>query len=127
MNARSTTQDKKAELKFRVSSPEDLDKIAQASAAKHSMTARQVNVFFDTDALDLNKERYTVRLRRENDIYELGAKSPGITDAQGIKTEIDEQEERPFEPQLARKILEGEADPLDTLVKVRPNAPGACR
>lgn len=113
---------KELELKFRLTRAEDLDLVISAMSAVHVTTARQVNMFFDSDALDLDKEKYTVRLRMENGAFELGAKSPEIKGPEGIRSEKEEQEHKPLSPEHAEAILQGRADPLDVLVKVRPQA-----
>ncbi len=92
--------------------------MAHASSASHIKTARQVNLFFDTPEIDLDQNKFTVRIRKEDRKFELGAKSPG---GQGISSQIDEQEVL-VEGGLAEEILEGKTNPLDALLAKKPES-----
>jgi uncharacterized protein YjbK len=108
------------ELKYCVKAPDDFDKLAKAAKA-HIKTVRQVNTFFDSDGLDLNSARFTVRLRKEDAMFILGAKSPELKDQSGRQTNRDEKEV-PLESEVAQEILEGKADPLQVLLVGNPEA-----
>jgi uncharacterized protein YjbK len=112
-------KEEELELKFRVTRSEDLDLLASALKAAHVATARQVNTFFDSDAFDLDKNKYTVRLRKENGVFELGAKSPETKGGGGIQTQKDEPKIKSLSADIAKAILAGSDDPLDVLIKVK--------
>jgi uncharacterized protein YjbK len=109
------------EYKYRVSKPDDLDKVIMAAAAQQVKTVRQVNAFFDTQQHNLNGKKITVRLRKENESFILGAKGQAVPDLSGRQTRKEEWEAQ-IEPDVAEAMLQGKEDPLKILAQKQPCA-----
>lgn len=107
------------EIKLAVGSREALDAISAAAGGKPVGTARQVNHFFDTDALDLDGAKHVVRVRDEDGAFFLTLKGPS-KEAQGGALTLRSEEEITLDPATASGLINGGSDPL----AVMENAPG---
>ena len=103
------------EFKLLVDGPEALEAVARAAAARgarRAAPARQVNHFLDTAAGALRAGDAVVRLREEGSRWVLAAK--GAAEQAGelhrrVELELD------LSSEVAARVLEGRADPLELL------------
>jgi uncharacterized protein YjbK len=104
------------ELKFRLESSAQAAALLTAvvGGAWSRAPVRQVNHFFDTAGGDLNRARYTLRLRVQEGENLLTAKGPERKSPDGTLSDKAE-DERPVGPAEAGRLLRGEHSPLDAL------------
>jgi uncharacterized protein YjbK len=108
-----TGSGKEIELKFRVADAEELEALKAALGGKVGAPVEQVNHFFDTGELDLNRTKHVLRLREEVSSFLLTAKGPGGSEERAL-SERTELETR-IDPTTAAKFLDGSASPLSVL------------
>lgn len=103
------------ELKFQLASQSELNAFTRALGGSVGDSVAQVNHFFDTPTLALNRAKHTLRLREEAEREPLlTAKGPERHSADGLLSEKDEVEER-IARSLADSLLRSEASALDAL------------
>jgi inorganic triphosphatase YgiF len=109
-----SAQGKEIELKFALADALELEKLSAALGGEKRAAVEQVNHFFDTADLDLNRAKHTLRLREENrSNYLLTAKGPGGSEA-GALSERTELETHVDEA-TAKALLDGARSPLEVL------------
>jgi hypothetical protein len=100
------------ELKRRLTGPDAADRLLEVLGAV-ACDVQQVNHVFDTADRGLHRARHTLRLREEAGRFILTAKGPsrGVGASVSVRSEAESE----IEPDVARRLLAGEGDPLAEL------------
>jgi hypothetical protein len=100
------------ELKRRLAGADAADRLL-AVLGPVASDVQQVNHVFDTPDRGLHRARHTLRLREEAGRFILTAKGPsrGV----GVSVSVRSEAESEIEPDVARRLLAGEGDPLAEL------------
>lgn len=100
------------ELKRRLVGHDAADRLVQVLGPVAS-DVEQVNHVFDTPDRSLHRTRHTLRLREEAGRFILTAKGPsrGVSGSVIARTEAESE----IEPELARRLLSGQGNPLSEL------------
>lgn len=112
------------ELKLRVADDAALRAVAAAAGGSRAAPVRQVNHFFDSASRALRRHAHGLRLRDEEGRWFLTAKGPSEKGASGALSVRSEQEIE-LDPAAARRILDGDDDPLATLDRALTTREGA--
>jgi uncharacterized protein YjbK len=105
---------KEVELKLRLATRPDPERLRSASQGDSPTTVTQRNTFFDTPSMALNKRKYVVRVREEAGRFFVTAKGPEvITESTSIASRVEEEIE--VQPAVAEDIDAGMRNPLEPL------------
>jgi uncharacterized protein YjbK len=120
MTGSDSSYGQEIELKLRVPCADALRAIAVASGGTPLGTVTQLNTLFDTDAHDLHRARFTVRVRHEDGRFSVTAKAPETSGEDGAVATRGEAEIEISED-IGTKLFRGLLCPLALLEAAGPD------
>ena len=114
---------RETEFKLLLTGPNDVEALrATLPLAQDTpeQVSRQRNHYFDTPDATLSEAGCGLRLRLEDDAWALTAKGPGDEEDDGLSNRAEE--ECAIDPELAARVLTGEACPLRALEAHAPSS-----